>query len=75
MVEVDDERREAVEMVRARVLDELGRGAFAVTPVVELSRVRTGALSEGDEEEVSERDEAGKPAAVEVEEVRRPYSS
>ncbi len=32
MVEVDEERREAVEMVRARVLDELGRGAFAVTP-------------------------------------------
>lgn len=74
MFEVDEERREAVEIVRARVLDELERGAFAVTPVVELSRDRTGALREGDEE-VSERDEAGKPAVVEVEEVRRPYSS
>lgn len=63
-------------MVRARALDdELEMGVVDDTPVVELRRDRV--VREGDADEVSESEEAGRPAATEVEEERerRPNSS
>lgn len=78
----DVERREADDMVRARTLDddddEFERGKVDETPVVELRRERGAVWRLGEAEEVSESDEAGRPAAIEVEEKereRRPNSS
>lgn len=64
-----------METVRALGLAELEGGDAEVMPVVELRRVRAGALREGDEDEVSESDEDGKPASVDVDDMRRPCSS
>lgn len=76
--EDDADRREADDIVRARVLDEeLGKGAVDETPMVELRRERGAAWRDGEAEEASESDEAGRPAATEVEDERerRPNSS
>lgn len=72
----DVERREADDMVRARALDdEPERGGVDETPVVELRRERVAVLREGEAEGVSESDEAGRRAAAEVDQERRPNSS